>query len=110
MMHKSLLPLLLLVLLVPACAQKHYAKLEGDEVAFYYRDTEAQEVLFSSSRDNYKLLAAREDKNHRWIVSVPAGESFSYFYLVDGVITLPDCPYTENDDFGSRNCLYIADM
>ena len=110
MMNKILLPLILLAILISACAQKHYCRLQGDEVAFYYKDPEAQEVLFASSRDNYKLLAAREDKNHLWEVSVPAGEGFAYFYVVDGIVTLPDCHYTENDDFGSKNCLYIADM
>ena len=109
-MKSALLPLMLLALLVPACAGKHYSKLNGDEVAFYYKDSEAQDVLFASSRDNYKLLAARETKNHLWEVSIPAEKEFAYFYVVDGVITLPDCPFTENDDFGSRNCLYKVDM
>jgi len=110
MMNKSLFPLILLAILVSACAGKHYFRLQGDEVAFYYKDKAAQEVLFASSQDNYKLLAAREDRNHLWEVSVPAVKEFAYFYVVDGVITLPDCPYTENDDFGAKNCLYIADM
>jgi hypothetical protein len=111
MMKNSLLfPLILLALLMSACAQRHYSKLKGDEVSFYYKDKKAQEVLFASSQDNYKLLAAQENKNHLWEVSVPAGKGFAYFYVVDGVITLPDCTYTENDDFGSKNCLYIADM
>jgi hypothetical protein len=109
-MKSALLPLMLLVLLVSACAEKHYSKLNGNEVAFFYKDPEAQEVFFASSRDNYKLLAARETKKHLWEVSMPAGKGFTYFYVVDGVITLPDCPFTENDDFGSRNCLYKVDM
>lgn len=110
-MKTSLLfPLILLALLVSACAEKHYSKLMGNEVAFYYMDKEAQEVLFASSRDSYKLLAAREDKNHLWEISVPAEKEFAYFYVVDGVITLPDCSFTENDDFGSQNCLYKVDM
>jgi hypothetical protein len=45
-----------------------------------------------------------------WEVSVPAEKEFAYFYVVDGVITLPDCSFTENDDFGAKNCLYTADM
>ena len=110
MMNKSLFPLILLAILVSACAGKHYSRLQGDEVAFYYKDKAAQEVLFASSQDNYKLLAAREDRNHLWEVSVPAEKEFAYFYVVDGVITLPDCTYTENDDFGAKNCLYIAGM
>lgn len=109
-MKSALLPLMLLALLVSACAGKHYSKLNGDEVTFYYKDPEAQDVLFASSRDNYKLLAAREIKNHLWEVSIPVEKGFAYFYVVDGVITLPDCPFTENDDFGSRNCLYKVDM
>jgi len=110
MMEKSLLPLILLALLVSACAEKHYSKLMGNEVVFYYKDSEAQEVLFASSRDNYKLLAARENKNHLWEISVPAEKEFAYFYVVDGIIALPDCTFTEKDDFGSQNCLYIAEM
>jgi hypothetical protein len=88
MMKNLLFLLILLALVVSACA----------------------EVLFASSQDNFKLLAAREDRNHLWEVSVPAEKEFAYFYVVDGVITLPDCTYTENDDFGAKNCLYIAGM
>ena len=110
MMKNLLFLLILLALVVSACAEKHYSKLMGNEVAFYYKDSKAQEVLFASSQDNYKLLAAREDRNHLWEISVPAEKEFAYFYVVDGIITLPDCTYTENDDFGSKNCLYIAGM
>ena len=111
-MKSALLPLLLLALLLSACAGKHYSRLNdaGDKISFYYKNSEAQEVLFASSRDNYKLLAAREDKNHLWEISVPAEKEFAYFYVVDGIITLPDCTFTEEDDFGAKNCLYIADM
>jgi len=111
-MKSALLPLLLLALLLSACAGKHYSRLNdaGDKISFYYKNSEAQEVLFASSRDNYKPLAARKTKKHLWEVSVPAEKGFAYFYVVDGVITLPDCSFTENDDFGSKNCLYIVDM
>jgi len=111
-MKSALLPLMLFALFVSGCAEKHYSKLndEGDEVAFYYKDPEAQEVLFASSQNNYKLLVARKTKKHLWEVLIPAEKGFAYYYVVDGVITLPDCPFTENDDFGSKNCLYIVDM
>ena len=109
-MKNALFPLILMAIIVSACAGKHYSKLQGDEIAFYYKDAKAHEVLFASSRDNYKLLAARENKNHLWEISVSAEKEFAYFYVVDGVITLPDCAFTENDDFGSKNCLYLADM
>ena len=110
MKRPLLLAIMLLPLLVSACAGKHYTKLQGDEVVFYFKDKKAQEVLFASSQDNYKLHAARENKNHLWEIAVPAEQGFAYFYIVDGVITLPDCPLTENDDFGSRNCIYPAEM
>lgn len=103
-------PLIILAFLVTACAQKHYSQMHGDRVSFYYKDKKANEVLFASSLENYKFLAARENNKHLWKVTVPAGKDFSYFYVVDGVIILPECAYTEYDDFGSRNCLYIADM
>ena len=110
-MKKSLLiPIILLAIIVSGCAKRHYSKMLGNEVVLYYKDKEAQEILFATSRDNYKLHAARENKNHLWEVSVPAERSFAYFYIVDGVIVLPDCPLTENDDFGSRNCIYLAEM
>lgn len=109
-MKFSLLSLILLTLLVSACAEKHYSRLNDDEVTFYYKDPEAQKVMFASSRNNYKLLAAHETRKHLWEVSIPAGKEFAYFYVVDGIIILPDCPFTENDDYGSRNCLYITDM
>jgi 1,4-alpha-glucan branching enzyme len=109
-MKFTLLPLLFLTFLASGCAEKHYSKLNENTVTFYYKAPEAHEVLFASSHDNYKLLAARKIKNHLWEVSVPAERGFTYFYVVDGIITIPACPFTENDDFGSRNCLYIAEM
>jgi hypothetical protein len=110
MMKNILFPLMLAVLIIAACAEKHYTRLKGGEIAFYYQDPEAQEVLFASSRDAYRLHPAREKTNHLWEVSVPAEKEFAYFYVVDGVVTLPECAYTEEDDFGSKNCLYQADM
>ena len=109
MMKISLFPLFLLLIL-SGCAVTHYYQLQGDQVAFYYKDTQAQEVFFASSLNNYILLAAKEQVNHLWEVTVPGGDSFAYFYLVDGVITLPDCAFTETDDLGSKNCLYIVEM
>ena len=109
-MKKLLLSNLFLLLILSGCAVKDYHQVQGDEVVFYYQDSEAREVFFASSRDNYTFHAAREDNDHVWEVSVPGGKSFAYFYVVDGVITRPDCAFTENDDFGSKNCLYIAKM
>jgi len=109
-MKFALLPFMVFAILVSGCAEKHYSRLTDNKITFYYKDPEAQEIFFASSRDNYKLLAAQKSKDHLWEVSIPAEKGFAYFYVVDGVITLPPCPLTENDDYGSKNCLYVADM
>ena len=111
MMKRALLfPVILLAVLVSGCARGHYAKIQDNEVVLYYSNKDAREVFFASSLDNYRPHVARKIRKHLWEASVPAGRSFAYFYIVDGVITLPDCPLTENDDFGSRNCIYPAEM
>jgi hypothetical protein len=43
-------------------------------------------------------------------VSVPAGLQFSYFYLVDGEVYVPECAFSESDGFGSRNCVFVPGM
>lgn len=110
MINNSLLPLLFLPFILSGCAVKHYYQVQGDQVSFYYKDTQAREVFFASSQDNYTFVAAKEDSSHLWKISVPGGKNFAYFYVVDGVVTQPDCAFTETDDFGSKNCLYIAEM
>jgi hypothetical protein len=44
------------------------------------------------------------------MVSAPAGEGFSYFYLVDGRVLVPECAYREDDGFGQGSCIYLPDM
>ena len=111
MMKRALLIAVILpALLASACAKGHYARMHDNEVVFYYKNRDAREVFFVSSLDDYRPHAARENRKHLWEASVPAGGSFAYFYIVDGVVTLPDCPLTENDDYGSRNCIYPAEM
>lgn len=105
-----LIAVILPALLASACAKGHYARMRDNEVVLYYRNKAAREVFFASSLDNYRQHAARENRHHLWETSVPAGRSFTYFYIVDGVVTLPDCSLRENDDFGSRNCIYPAKM
>jgi len=106
-MKYNLLLGLFIVCTITGCGTKHYFELEGNSVSFYYRDAGAHEVLFASSLDNFTYHAATRIKKDLWKISIPSGEGFSYFYRVDGIITIPDCPFTENDDFGARNCLYL---
>lgn len=102
--------IVLLVVLTSACTDKHFIETTNDSVTLYYSDSNAKEILFASSLDNFKYHSATKDNNGLWKVSVRAQEGFGYFYIVDGMVTLPACQYTENDDFGSKNCLYVIGM
>ena len=97
------------VFLLSACSQgMHYYRENNDVVSFYLNEPEAKEVLFASSLDQYQPHPAEKDKNGTWQVGITAHRSFRYFYLVDNRIMVPECPLSEEDDFGSRNCLYVS--
>ena len=102
--------LVALVVLTSACTRKHYIETTDDSVILYYSDSKAKEIFFASSIDNFTFHPATKVNKSLWTVSVRAQEGFSYFYLVDGMVTLPACQYTEYDDFGSKNCLYVNGM
>jgi hypothetical protein len=99
-----------LVLLLSSCAREHRIELNEDTISFYYLNERAQEVLFASSIDGYNYHPAREAAPGNWQVTVPREHEFTYFYKVDGMITVPPCRLTVVDDFGARNCLFSADM
>ena len=98
---------LFIVCIFSGCTTKHYFQHEGKSASFFYRNAEASEVLFASSLDSFTYHPAERIKKNLWKVTVPAGKGFSYFYRVDGITILPDCRYTESDDFGARNCLFM---
>ena len=102
--------LLILALLLSACAPKHYAEVHEDSIAFYYECPDAAEVLFASSIDRYHFHPAHKVNDDTWEVIVPREKSFSYFYLVDDKLSLPVCTLTVLDDFGARNCLFVSEM
>ena len=93
-------------LLLTACTPKHYVQVHEDTIALYSSYPDAAEVLFASSIDRYRLRSAHRVSDDIWEVVVPREHSFSYFYLVDEQLVLPDCKFTVDDDFGARNCLY----
>ncbi|MBN1829845.1 MAG: hypothetical protein JW884_11985 [Deltaproteobacteria bacterium] len=73
----------------------------------YLKMPEAKSVLFACSLDRFTPRKAAL-RDSFWEVDVPAGRSFSYFYIVDGEIYTPPCSQKERDDFGSLNCLYTG--
>ena len=108
--------LLILFFLLPAalaslsCSQKHYATIKGDTITLYYENSEAKAVSFAYSLDHFRYHPARIGKSGTWEVSVLASDEFSYFYVVDGRIAVPECDFLIHDDFGSHNCLFPLNM
>jgi len=70
----------------------------------------AKNVQFASSLDGYELHQARQNLDADWVILLPSDRQFSYFYVVDGKVFLPECSFTEPDDFGSCNCVYVPGM
>ena len=92
------------------CAKQHTVEVSNDSVSFYYKNTDAKEVFFASSANQFSSHPAVKGSQDVWQVTVPLSKEFIYFYIVDGEITIPDCPNTVLDDFGSKNCIYVFDM
>jgi len=102
--------LFVLTLLSAACSPKHYIQVHDESIVLYYEHTGAKEVFFASSIDRFRLHPAIKVKSDTWEVIVPKETEFSYFYLVDGTLTLPDCQFTILDDFGAKNCLFVSEL
>lgn len=99
-----------LALLIAACSSKHYVQVHDQSITLYYQNNDAEEVLFASSIDRFRLHPASNVAGGVWEVTVPRAEEFSYFYLVDKNLTLPDCQSKILDDFGAKNCFFVSDM
>jgi hypothetical protein len=108
----KILPVLTLLLLLSAsgCSPKHYAVQRGEFLSLYLEEEKAEKVFFASSLDQYMRHPAARLEDGTWEMTVPAHKEFEYFYLVDGVVTLPECQLTVQDDFGSKNCLFVSSM
>jgi len=104
-MMKCLLTLCLTVLILAGCSRTHYYRLGKSELVLYLKEPAAQKVFFVSSLNDFKAVPAR-NVSGAWEVRLPAGGSFSYFYIVDGQPVTPACHLQESDDFGSRNCIF----
>lgn len=78
---------------------------KGTRVYLKYRG--AKSVFFACSLDRFRLHAADPVGGDTWMVEVPSGTGFSYFYVIDGRPYVPPCPLKEQDDFGSENCVYM---
>lgn len=92
-----------------ACAT-HPQKLGRDGVTLYLDVSSAGHVAFVCSLDQFRIRPMEKIGNDIWSIRVPADQYFSYYYIVDGELHIPDCSLKETDDFGSENCIYEPAM
>ena len=98
-----------MIFVLTGCAH-HYYRLDDTTVKIFLKAPDAGEVLFASSLDGYAPHPAVKTDNKTWVISLPADKQFTYFYLIDGELYIPECTYREYDDFGSNNCVFIPGM
>ncbi len=85
----------------------HYHSVENDTVIFYLNLVGAESVYFAHSLDNYIPHRVKAGNDGTWEFTMKAKFEFSYFYIVDGTVYLPECRFREPDDFGSENCIFV---
>ena len=98
--------ILLFLMNITGCSSHHYTQVQDSKVTFYLKNSAAKEVYFVSSVDDYQYNEALLERRGLWSYSSSMRTEFSYFYIIDGVITIPDCKLTVQDDFGGRNCIF----
>ena len=106
---KRLLLSLVLTFSLFGCAT-HFYEAEDDLVHFFLKRPEAKTVLFASSLDGYEQHPTERAGKGTWRITVLPVSDFKYFYIVDGSAFLPECTFTERDDFGSEICIYERDL
>ena len=85
-------------------------KIKGDQVYLYLKDTSSQTAFFACSLDGFQYHPLTRHTENVWFINLPAGQEFTYFYVLDGNPFLPDCKYKEKDDFGSENCIFVPEL
>lgn len=95
-----------LLFFVAGCAPRHLSTRQAAGVAFSLQAPNANEVLFASSLDQFRLHPIKKNDEGVWVTDSLVDREFRYFYVVDGGIYVPSCNYTEKDDFGKTNCIY----
>lgn len=107
-MTQRLLIIAALCALVAGCVT-HYYRMDGNDMVMILRKPEAKRVMLACSLDEFQPRWAK-NVSGRWEVTLPADKAFKYFYRVDGLPFVPDCPMKENDDFGSETCIFDPQM
>ena len=108
-MKRYLVFLIISMLVFSGCASHYYQK-NNDTVSIFLKKPDARQVYFLSSLDGYKPRKVARVDSRTWQVNTPAKKEFKYFYNVDGAVYLPECQLKEQDDFGSKICIYIPGL
>ncbi len=91
------------------CAEPHTIIRSDSDARLFLDMPGARSVEFASSLDAFRIHKAEKIGQTRWGITVPVGSEFRYFYVVDGSVYLPECRFQEQDDFGTKNCIYIPE-
>ena len=108
-MKRHLVLLMVSMLVISGCSTHYYQK-NNNTVSIFLKRPDAERIYFLSSLDGYKPHRATRIDNRTWQINAPAKIEFKYFYNVDGVLYLPECPFKEQDDFGSQICIYLPGL
>ncbi len=108
-MMKYMATFCLAVAIAAGCSRTHYYRRGKDNLVLYLKAPAAQKVFFVSNLNNFKPVPAQKVSG-AWEIHLPAGRSFSYFYIVDNHPVTPACRLKETDDFGSENCIFDPDV
>lgn len=105
MTTRRVMLLILAVVLLVGCASHRYTVRE-EIVTFSSRIPRAERVAICTSLDGFRPHSAVRTSLGEWEVALPSDTAFAYFYLVDDATFIPDCPMTEDDEFGAKNCVF----
>ena len=97
---------LLVCSLAGGCVLPQAGRREAIELELTLTRPVTGEVYFVSSLDQFTAHPARREDVSTWTWRVAGDQPFTYFFLVDGEVVLPDCGLTVQDDFGEKNCVY----
>ena len=106
-MNKYFALIILFIIILSGCTPGHFVEHDMDSLTFSLQRPEANRVQFAASFDHYVLHDAQQNSFGTWQVKVPVNSELKYFYIVDGLIYVPECRFKEKDDFGAENCIYL---
>jgi hypothetical protein len=104
-MKGSLMIILATVWVAGGCSA-HTQRIGSGKVELSLKMPGAHSVILVMTNDTLHKVPAGRSFWGVWKTTLKGEHDFSYFYLVDSKVYLPDCVLKEKDDFGADNCLF----